>query len=194
MNQTCPRFQENTCSFSAPRLISIFSNRSSSCFRVFRFSLTHQYLRQDAVVVRLHGDHGLVGLDLAKRIASRDWLTCGKKTHIRRSFTKTDRVTVGRMTSFPPWWSPTSSSRSANYSTPAWIADRDWNSTSTCLRWLSSARLQISRVDNERILMWGQVHTQETARAAACISNEDPNQCFIGKNGRYRNAAILAYL
>lgn len=33
--------------------------------------------------------------------------------------------------------------------------------------------------------------------AMACVSNEDPNQCFMGKNLRYRNAVtegeIFAY-
>lgn len=31
--------------------------------------LTHQYLCQDAVIIRLHGNHGLVGLNLTKGIA-----------------------------------------------------------------------------------------------------------------------------
>lgn len=66
-------------------------------------------------------------------------------------------VAVDWMTSCTPWWSSTRFNYSANYSTLARIEDHHSNSTSTRLRRLGSAQLQISCIDNARILMWGQV-------------------------------------
>lgn len=58
---------------------------------------------------------------------------------------------------------------------------------------------QISCNKNERIPMKGLkgYARNHLLGAMACVSNEDPNQCFMGKNLRYRNAVtegeIFAY-
>lgn len=152
MNTTCPQFQEYTCAFSVLCLIFFFPRQKLVFLCACFLSLTKIFAKTpsslDSMVTTA------LSVSISQRASPAATASPAEK-HMRICFTTT--VAADWMTSFTPWWSTTSFNCSEGDSTLVCTEDRDSNSTSTRLRRLGSAQLQISCIDNERILMWGQL-------------------------------------